>query len=230
MKNSNGDGVEFDGTVCVIGTSKKPMDLFFKQETDREKLRKRQQELKNANRELTRDRLELERQEKKIEMEIKRAAKSNNPVLAKQLARQLIKLRESKSRNLKASSQITGIGHRQTALHSQVAVSKAMNTGVKAMSSANKSLNIEKLYKQTNDFQKQTMLMDTSEEMMNDTLDQLLGESDEEAEGEEIMSQILDEIGIEFGQSLANAPKNSLPKEEIVETEELANRLSKLKN
>ena len=40
--------------------------------------------------------------------------------------------------------------------------------------------------------------MEMTEEMMNDTLDDILADSDEEEEQDAIVNQVLDEIGIEI--------------------------------
>ncbi|KAJ1568551.1 Charged multivesicular body protein 2b, partial [Nowakowskiella sp. JEL0078] len=91
------------------------------------------------------------------------------------------------------------------AINSQVAVSHAFVKRTKIMLAANKSMNIEKISQQALEFQKQSETMNTFEELLNDSFEGVLGDSDQETEGEEILSQVLDEIGIEFGQSLTGA-------------------------
>ena len=47
---------------------------------------------------------------------------------------------------------------------------------------------------------------------MNDTLDMALdGGSEDEQEGEDIMNQVLDEIGIEMNAKLSSVPSGKLP-------------------
>lgn len=85
------------------------MDLFKKPDP-KEIQRKQQREFKSINRDLDRDKRELERQESALQAEIKKAAKQGNTNLAKTLAKQLIKLRAAKDKNLKAQSTVTSMG------------------------------------------------------------------------------------------------------------------------
>lgn len=48
--------------------------------------------------------------------------------------------------------------------------------------------------------------MEMTEEMINDTLDDIFDASDEEEESQDIVNQVLDEIGIEISDKMAKAP------------------------
>jgi len=54
---------------------------------------------------------------------------------------------------------------------------------------------------------------------VDETLDSILGDSDDEAESDQLVSKVLDEIGIEMNQKLSNAgrvPKDSLDVNELL--------------
>ena len=51
------------------------------------------------------------------------------------------------------------------------------------------------------EFEKENDIMDQRQEMMDDAIDDVTGLEDEE-EGEEVVNQVLDEIGIDLGQAV----------------------------
>ncbi|KAK4935894.1 hypothetical protein LTR28_010269 [Elasticomyces elasticus] len=55
------------------------------------------------------------------------------------------------------------------------------------------------------EFEKENDIMDQRQEMMDDAIDDVTGLEDEE-EGEEVVNQVLDEIGIDLGQALGETP------------------------
>lgn len=55
------------------------------------------------------------------------------------------------------------------------------------------------------DFEKESATMDMKEEMMSDAVDDAMdaeGEEEEEVEGDRILKEVLDEIGISLGQQV----------------------------
>lgn len=62
----------------------------------------------------------------------------------------------------------------------------------------NKQLDPMKVAKTMEEFSKANTKMEMSEELMSETLDSILDESGDEEEQDRIVSQVLDEIGIEI--------------------------------
>ncbi|EHB07871.1 Charged multivesicular body protein 2b [Heterocephalus glaber] len=62
------------------------------------------------------------------------------------------------------------------------------------------------------DFQKENMKMEMTEQMISDTLDDIFDGSDDEG-SQDIVNQVLDEIGIEISKKMAKTPSaaQSLP-------------------
>ena len=180
--------------------------LFGKKPTNDEVVKQQKRQINKTNRDLQRDTRQLERQEKQLEMEIRKMAKQGNRQAAAQLAKQLIAVRKQKTRNVATSSKVTGIGHQMTTMNANVKMAKSMGTATKAMGTMNKEMDPMKLAKTLQDFEKESTKMDMADEMMGDTLDDLLGGSDDEEEQDAIVSQVLDEIGIEITGKMADAP------------------------
>ena len=53
------------------------------------------------------------------------------------------------------------------------------------------------------EFEKQSEIMEMKEEMMNDAIDDAMCDEDDEEEGEAIVSQVLDELGLQIGDQLS---------------------------
>jgi len=74
------------------------------------------------------------------------------------------------------------------------------------MSKMNKVFNLPELNKIMAEFQKEEMKAEMTMEMMGDTMDDVMEGENDEAEEQQIVSQILDEIGITLNGALAEAP------------------------
>ncbi|KAK6169996.1 charged multivesicular body protein 2b [Patella vulgata] len=180
--------------------------FFSKKPTVEQQLRQNERVMKKQQRDVDRDRGKLEKEEKKIEMEIKKAAKQGNKQAATILAKQLVALRKQKTKTYAVNSKIGAIGNQQKLMHSNMKMANAMGTTTKTMVQMNKVMDPQKTMKTMQEFEKESMKMGMTEEMIDDTLDDILGESGDEEEQDAIVSQVLDEIGIEITGKMVNAP------------------------
>lgn len=63
-------------------------------------------------------------------------------------------------------------------------------------------MNLPALQRIAMEFERENDIMDQRQEMMDDAIDDVTGLEDEE-EGEEVVNQVLDEIGIDLGQAVS---------------------------
>merc|ERR1711952_627630 len=87
-----------------------------------------------------------------------------------------------------------------------VKMAETMGATSKVMANMNKMMNPQQVAKNMQEFEAANMKMGMTEEMMNDTLDDLLTESGDEEEQDAIVNQVLDEIGIEVSGKVREAP------------------------
>jgi len=70
------------------------------------------------------------------------------------------------------------------------------------------------------EFERENDIMDQRQEMMDDAIDESTGMEDEE-EGEEVVNQVLDEIGVDLNQQLGETPtglqKNAVAEGKVAE-------------
>jgi len=85
-------------------------------------------------------------------------------------------------------------------------MAQTMKTTTGVMGQMNKQMNPQDMAKVMQGFERESAKMDMTGEMMEDTLDAALGESDDEEESNQIMNQVLDEIGIEVKGKMDAAP------------------------
>ncbi|XP_065907007.1 charged multivesicular body protein 2b-like [Dysidea avara] len=196
----------------------------------KDQLRGQQKVIRGAQRQMTRDQQQLERQEKQLEAEIKRAAKQGNKQLLNVLAKQLVALRKQKTRSMVVNSKMTGISHQLKATQTTSTMAGALGTSTRAMATVNAAINPSQLQHTLQSFERETTKMDMAGELMDETLDDILAGSDEEEASDQLVSQVLDEIGLETTSKLAAIPqkKQDLELPTLDTTADLEQRLAKL--
>ena len=72
----------------------------------------------------------------------------------------------------------------------------------------NKGLNLPAIQRIMNEFERESAAMDMKEELMSEAVDGVMEDEgeDEEEEGDKILQQVLEEIGIDMSQKLGEAP------------------------
>ncbi|CAI0387439.1 unnamed protein product [Linum tenue] len=184
--------------------------IFGKRKTPAELLRENKRMLDKSIREIERERQGLQTQEKKLIAEIKKNAKQGQMGAVKIMAKDLIRTRHQIEKFYKLKSQLQGVSLRIQTLKSTQAMGEAMKGVTKAMGQMNKQMNLPALQKIMMEFEKQNERMEMVSEVMGDAMDDALGDDDEEEETEELVSQVLDEIGINVNQELVNAPSSAV--------------------
>ena len=75
----------------------------------------------------------------------------------------------------------------------------------------NRQMNLPALQRIAQEFEKENDIMDQRQEMMDDAIDDATGMEDEE-ESEDVVNQVLDEIGIDLGQSVSTSDQTQMPR------------------
>jgi hypothetical protein len=78
---------------------------------------------------------------------------------------------------------------------------QSMKGATQLLGSMNRQMNLPALQRIAMEFEKENDIMDQRQEMMDDAIDDVTGLEDEE-ESEEVVTQVLDEIGIDLGQAV----------------------------
>jgi charged multivesicular body protein 2A len=184
--------------------------LFGKKKTPAEMLRENKRMIDRAIRDLDRERMGLQAQEKKTVSEIKKMAKDNQMEAVKVMAKSVVRNRNAVNKLFQLKSQLQAVSLRMSELKSTQAMADAMKGTTKAMATMNKQMQLPALAKIMAEFEKQNMKMDVVSEAMGSAMDMAFEGEGEEEETDELVSQVLDEIGIDTNATLAAVPASQL--------------------
>lgn len=180
--------------------------LFGKKKTPAEMLRENKRQLDRAIRDLDRERMALQQQEKKTVAEIKKMAKEGQMDAVKVMAKSLVRNRHAVTKMYGLKSELQAVSLRLATLKSTQAMADAMRGATKAMRAMNRRLNLPNLQAIMREFERQNERMEMTSEMMGDAVDDALQDEGEEEETDNLVNQVLDEIGIGNMTELAAAP------------------------
>jgi len=180
--------------------------LFGKRLTPEEMLRRNQRSLNKAMRDLDRERMKMEQQEKKIIADIKKMAKDGQMDAVKIMAMDLVRTRRYVKKFILMKANIQAVSLKIQTLKSQNAMAQAMKGVTKAMQSMNSQLKLPQIQQIMQEFEKQSEIMDMKEEMMSDAIDDAMGDEADEDESEAVVSQVLDELGLQLTDQLTGLP------------------------
>ncbi|XP_075250940.1 charged multivesicular body protein 2a-like [Convolutriloba macropyga] len=196
-----------------------------RQDKTKEQMRKNDRELNKVTRDLDKERAANEREQKKLEMEIKKAVKANNKPVAAALAKQLVQMRKANERTLMAQGRIRGVQMQQKSMAANQKVADSMAQTTKVMAKA--SPDVRKTAQTMQQFQKQNERMQMQEEMLDDAMAVAL--SDDEGAEDEVINQVLSEIGVDINAQLPQGRQAPLPATGSVEADDdLMRRLNQL--
>ena len=184
--------------------------LFGKKKTPAEMLRENKRMIDRAIRDLDRERMGLQAQEKKTVAEIKKMAKDNQMEAVKVMAKSVVRNRNAVNKLFQLKSQLQAVSLRMSELKSTQAMADAMKGTTKAMATMNKQMQLPALAKIMREFEKQNMKMEVASDAMGEAMDMAFEGEGEEEETDELVSQVLDEIGIDTNATLAAVPAAQL--------------------
>lgn len=95
---------------------------------------------------------------------------------------------------------------------------QAMKGATGVLGSMNRNMNLPALQRIAMEFEKENDIMDQRQEMMDDAIDDVTGLEDE-AEGEEVVEQVLEEIGVDLRQAVSVYPVQPEPSQTLTMTD-----------
>ncbi|KAJ5782710.1 hypothetical protein N7457_004484 [Penicillium paradoxum] len=179
---------------------------FGKRMTPAERLRKHQRALDRTQRELDRERVKLENQEKKLVQDIKKSAKNGQVGACKIQAKDLVRTRRYIQKFYQMRTQLQAISLRIQTVRSNEQMMQSMKGATMLLGSMNRQMNLPALQRIAMEFERENDVMDQRQEMMDDAIDEATGMEGEEEEGEDIVKEILDEIGVDLNQAFGETP------------------------
>ena len=122
------------------------------------------------------------------------------------MAKDLVRTRQYITKFIEMRSHLQGASLKLQTVKSHQALAESMSATAKAMIKMNKAVSIPAITKMMGDFQRENEKSELMQEMMGDAMDDAMEEEGQEEEQDKIVSQVLDEIGIQFDAELGDAP------------------------
>jgi hypothetical protein len=157
-----------------------------------------------AQRDIQKEIQALDRQEKQLILDIKKAAKSDNKKATSMYAKQLVQLRNTRTRMMGMQTHINAAGMQATTMAAHAGAVGAIAKTTQVMANVNSATNTKSTAQVLAQFQKESAKMDLNMESLDEFLEDAFDDSDVEEEADEIVQATLAGIGIDLG--MADAP------------------------
>jgi len=177
-----------------------------KTKTLKEILRENKRMISRAIRELDRERAALEREEKKLTIDIKKMAKEQQMGAVRIMAKDLVRTRTHVTKFIEMRSHLQSCGLKLQTVKSHQAMADAMKNTTTAMVKMNKAVDAPAINKMMAEFEKENMKSEMMQEIMGEMMDDAMEQDGDSEEQDKIVSQVLDEIGVSFGEEIPDAP------------------------
>lgn len=174
----------------------------------------------------------MEAQEKKLKVQIKRTAKEGQIEAARMLAKDLVRTRANVTRMYQMRTQMQSVSMQLTSMRTNETMAMAMGNCVKIMGRLNQTMNLPAMQNVMMQFEMEHGKMEMTQEMMDDAMGDMLGGADEEAQTDDVINQVMDELGLEQGSMLGSVPAGTTNPAEVTNSQadnELEKRMEQLR-
>lgn len=176
----------------------------------KEQIREQKRLIDRSIRQLEREKFNLDKNEKKLIIDIRNSAKKNQMKTVEIQAKDLVRLRNNSSKFTNLIAQLRAISLQITTMQSTHTMTQSMKNITSSMNKLNKTMNLPELNKIMAEFMKQNEMMNMKSDMISDTIDDTFDSVEDENETKNIVSQVLDELGIQMNENLSNVPDRQI--------------------
>ncbi|VDP95837.1 unnamed protein product, partial [Echinostoma caproni] len=163
--------------------------IFGSKKTVEEQLRANKRAINRAVRELETEKRRLEQDKNKITLEIKKLAKQGEMDAVRILAKQIVRNNNYIRRFTLMKTNLEAVGLKLQTLKSTNAMGETMKDITRVMRRMNASMKLPQLQKIMMEFEKQSGILESKEEMMSDAIDDALGDDDID-ESEQVVNKV----------------------------------------
>jgi len=188
--------------------------------------------LKFASKQLLRDSKRCEKEEKAEKTKLKKAIEKGNMEVARIHAENAVRKKNESLNLLRTSARVDAVASRVNSAVTTKKMTQSMQGVVKAMDSAMKSMNLEKISGVMDKFEKDFEDLDVQTSVMEGAMSQTTATNVPQDAVDQLMKQTADEAGLELNMDLPSAATNTIGTAAQVSTQEpdeLSQRLAKLR-
>ncbi|KAK4537075.1 hypothetical protein CDCA_CDCA11G3100 [Cyanidium caldarium] len=180
-------------------------------ETPEQKLRKYKRTIDRAVREVDRERIKMQRVEQQRKNEIRKLARDGQHKSMRIAARDLVRVRNNVARMYEVRSQMQSVQMQLSSMRSSEAMTEAVRGIVKSMRLMNRQVNLPRINAILQEFERENEILGMKQEVLDDAMENAVVDDDETEETDEVVNQVLDELGLENASRLGNAPPTRRP-------------------
>ena len=203
--------------------------ILGKKRTPRQIMRRHKRSIERTIVQLNRERRKVENQEARLIRKMKTLARENRMDAVRILAKELIRTRSHVRKFYQMSAQMQSVSLRMTSMGSTQPMAEAMRGAGRMMTLMNARMDIPQIRRIMKRFATESEMFEMKDGVMSDAIDGVMEGDDDEAEQSELVSSILDEVGIEDVDKLGDGVGGG-GGEELQSIDDLAARLANLKN
>ncbi|KAF6000483.1 Charged multivesicular body protein [Cyanidiococcus yangmingshanensis] len=183
-------------------------NIFGYGETPAQKLRRYKRTIDRAVREVDRERMKMQRLEQQRKNEIRRLARESQMKSVRIAARDLVRVRNCIAKMYELRSQMQSVQMQLSTMRSSEAMTNAMRGIVKSMHLMNRQVNLPRIGHILHEFERESEILSLKQEVIDDAMDNAIADEDENEETEQVVNQVLDELGLEHASRLEEAPQS----------------------
>ncbi|KAL4426121.1 hypothetical protein ABPG77_002707 [Micractinium sp. CCAP 211/92] len=183
------------------------LSLFKKQEDPKELVRKWQRQIRTEIRGVERQMMDVQREQKKAEKLIKEAAKRNDMVSCKILAKEVVNMRRTVGKLAMNKATFLSLSNQMTEQLAMTRVAGALTKSGEVMKLVNSLMRVPQLSRTMAEMSREMAKAGIIDEMMSDAMDSVMDSDDLEEETEEQVDKILLEVAGETLAQMAAAPQ-----------------------
>ena len=208
--------------------------------TTKEILDENKNAIRSSIREITREQRHVDRRRREVESKIKKSAKEGRMVsLLKEceeqgevriFAKDLVRIKNANEKFEIAKANLEGIQIQLLTASGQEAITSAMKGACAAYKSLNRLLDPKAIQRIMSEYSKASMRQEMMAEVMEGAMDNAMGDLGDEAEEDELVDQVLAEIGIEQIGDVKSAPANDVSNPVSVPSSGLSDLQSRVNN
>jgi len=185
--------------------------------------------LKFTSKQLQRESKHCEKREKENKKKLKMAIEKGNMDGARIYAENAIREKNQALNYLRLASRIDAMAARVETAVRMRSVTKTMGGIVKSLESASKSMNLEKMTKVMDQFEREVENLDVQSVYMEKVMGQSATLTTPQDQVDMLIGQVADEHGLEVKGQLANATPETAAPQPVSTNDDLADRLARLK-
>ncbi|EPY37420.1 charged multivesicular body protein 3 [Angomonas deanei] len=170
------------------------MRKMFGRTTPEEEVKKWTRQLRSEQRKIDMQITRIRREEQKVKMSMKQAAKQNDTVAVKMLAKELVRSRKAVNRMYTAKTQMNSVAMQLQNQLAQAKVAGGLQKSGEIMKEMNALVKVKEVQQTMMEMSKEMAKGGIMEEMMNDTLDAALDDDISDTELEDEVNKVVEEV------------------------------------